>query len=326
MNGRDIASFRQRKVLVVGDVMLDKYIWGDVTRISPEAPVPIIHVRKEEHIPGGASNVAANIAALEGSAILCGVIGKDEAARALLMACERGGIRGDGLVSTPDRPTTQKIRLMGGRQQLLRLDFEDAAMLPPLAREHLLEKLRSLAGWPEAIVVSDYAKGVISETVMNMLRTVSQERGIPLITDGKPGNLHWFHDITLIKPNLREAAEMSGISVRNDEDLARMGNLLRDRQRCSVLITMGDSGMALFETGKEMVRILTKPRGVFDVAGAGDTVAAVLALAMSAGFSVEASARLANAAAGIVVTKIGTASVTPRELAAAISNGQAHHA
>jgi D-beta-D-heptose 7-phosphate kinase/D-beta-D-heptose 1-phosphate adenosyltransferase len=325
MNAEKIASFRGRKILVVGDVMIDKYVWGDVARISPEAPVPVLSLVREERILGGAANVAANVSALEGTALVCGVIGQDADGSFLLEECERRGIRTSGTVSVPDRPTIQKTRFMGGRQQLLRVDREEVKRLPSAAHDQLLAAIRSLRDEPDSIVVSDYAKGVLSAPVMDLLREISRRRGIPLITDGKPGNLHCFHDVTLIKPNLRDAAEMSGMAMRNEQDLAEMGNALRDRFDCSVLITLGEHGMALFEVGREMVRLAIRARRVYDVTGAGDTVAAVLGLAMATGCSTEESARIANAAAGIVVGKVGTATVTPEELSVAIPDAEAFH-
>lgn len=305
-----------KRVLVVGDVMLDRYIWGDVSRISPEAPVPILLQKSEQYLPGGAANVAANITALGGEAQLAGVIGDDPAGTILAETLERSGISAAGLVRVPGQSTTEKIRLMGGRQQLLRVDRERDVAIAEHALAALLASMSRLAEKVHAVVVSDYAKGVVSESLMEVLRELARRHGIALVVDGKPVNEELFHDVTVLTPNLREACEMAAMEARDDAGLAAVGERLCARFQSSALITMGERGMALFERGRPMTCIAARAREVFDVAGAGDTVAAAVALGLAAGHSMETSARLANAAAGIVVAKVGTATATAEELAA----------
>ncbi|MEZ5356211.1 MAG: PfkB family carbohydrate kinase [Bryobacteraceae bacterium] len=301
-------------VLVVGDLMLDSYLRGAASRISPEAPVPILEVDEETNLPGGAANVAANIATLGGRPILCGVTGEDEAAAILTTAAAALGIDCSAILPISRRPTTRKTRLMGGRQQLLRMDREHTQALDEADAGELIRRVSALVGSVRAVVVSDYAKGVVSLPLMDALRAAARKTETPLLVDPKPANGAWFSEVTLLTPNAAEASQMCvhlGLGCTRVEEA---GVALCRRLRSSVLITRGEHGMALFEDGKEMLTLPTRARAVYDVAGAGDTVMAALALGAASGLTLEASARIANAAAGLAVEKVGTATVTAKEL------------
>lgn len=309
-----------KKILVIGDIMLDKYVWGEVFRVSPEAPVPIVHVTKETFVPGGAANVANNIASLGGIAYIASVIGKDVSGKILLNELEKRGTKIEGIIKDEKRPTIQKIRIMGGRQQLLRMDRENSDYLEPEIETNLLNELEELLNLVDVIIISDYAKGIITEKLMDYIRAYSIRTRKPVIIDGKPKHKYWFKDLTIITPNIREAIEMSGIIQKTDEDVTAIGKKLMEELNTNVLITKGEKGMTLFEKTGETINIPTKAREVYDVSGAGDTVVGTLALCLAANINLKNAAEISNYAAGIVVGKIGTASVSLEELKSAIEN------
>lgn len=309
-----------RRVLVVGDLMLDAYLFGDAERISPEAPVPVVRIEEERHLLGGAGNVARNIAALGGKATLLGVTGEDREAVILRSLLDREGIT-PCLVSASSRPTTVKTRVMARRQQMVRLDREDASPLPKDALLAVLSHFDDLLEEHDIIILSDYAKGIVSPEFMThvMRRIDLAGREKRLLVDPKPANAPLYQGAFLMTPNTREAGECAGCPVHAREDIVRAGlRLLKDPGCPCLLITLGAEGMALFSGSDEIWHIPTMARDVFDVTGAGDTVIATLGLGLAAGMDLLAACMLANYAAGLVVARVGAATVSPEELAEAI--------
>lgn len=320
--GHYVARFPGRHVLVLGDVMLDEYVWGTVSRISPEAPVPVVAVRAESLRIGGAGNVAANVAALGGQVTLCGVVGTDAAAAKLTAALAQAGVPADGLVADGTRPTTLKSRVVAGSQHVVRFDRESDRPLAPAIRTQLLRAVQARLPAADVLLVSDYAKGVVSAGLVRAVLALARRLRKPVAVDPKVEHVPLFRGVTVLAPNHHEAAAAARILVRTEADLGRVGARLRARLRAqAVLITRGEQGMSLFEAGRPVAHIPTAAREVYDVTGAGDTVMAVLALALAAGAPLPAAAVLANAGAGVVVGKRGTATVSRSELVSALQDG-----
>jgi rfaE bifunctional protein kinase chain/domain len=311
-----LTAFNSRRILVVGDVMLDKYVKGAVDRISPEAPVPVVNVLSENFVPGGAANTAANIRTLGGHAILIGIIGNDPAGDAFLNTIDKLEISPAHMVRNSSWRTIQKIRIVGQNQQLLRLDYETSATSSPLTLAPIQKHCSSVPK-VEAIIISDYAKGTLDETVTKDLIELARSHGIKVIIDPKPEHKNWYRGAFLITPNRSEAEGMVGRRLLCEEDVEWAGKKLRQELDCNVLITLGAEGMLLFQTTGETTSISAQPREVFDVSGAGDSVIATLTMALSANISLLESAKLANIAGGIKVGKLGTAPVWLSELQAA---------
>ena len=319
-----VRRFADARILVIGDVIVDQFIWGTVTRISPEAPVPVVDVTREDLMLGGSANVLNNIYSLGGQGALCGVIGADLMGDKLvklvggLPAPVAGLIRGD-------RPTTVKSRVVAHGQQVVRFDREERGVPCKKTLEAMLAYLEAHLHEFSAIIVSDYSKGVVNEPLMIRLHQLRRDiiaktgRALPLIVDPKPVNLHRFVGATVITPNNLEASLMSGMEIRDEQQLLAASRFIRDEIGCeAVLITRGEAGMALLQGDDQLVTIPTRAKEVFDVTGAGDTVVATLALGLASGCSMREAADLANHAAGIVVGKVGTASVTAEELCGAL--------
>jgi rfaE bifunctional protein kinase chain/domain len=298
-------------VVVVGDLMLDEYVWGEVHRISPEAPVPVVRVRERTHVPGGAANAAAGVVALGGTAQVIGVLGDDEAGRTLIAALKARGIGLERVVSSNGRSTTTKTRVIAHNQQVVRTDVEELDPPDPGLDERLAGAVAEAADGSSAIVVSDYGKGAVSSRVA--AAAISSSPG-PVVVDPKGGDYAKYRGATVITPNVHELELATRVQVVGDETLAEAAGLLRAQlDGTSVLVTRGAAGMSLFGEGMR-VDIPAVAHSVYDVTGAGDTVVAVLATALGAGAELEEAARLANRAAGIVVGKVGTASVELSEL------------
>ncbi len=308
-----IDAFSKRTVVVIGDLMLDKYIFGKVERISPEAPVQIVSVEKENYVPGGAANAACNVASLGGNAYLFGIVGNDISKDILLEETKNKGIDISGVIIDGRKPTIQKIRVLGQNQQLLRIDYENDDYIDDDMHQKMISKIASTDNI-DAIIISDYAKGTITEALMQKIIDIAKDRQIPLIIDPKPKHKHLYRGASLITPNKKEAEEMSGMMIRNEDDLTKAGEKLNQDIGCDILITMGERGMSLFRKDKKPMHIPTTAKEVYDVSGAGDTVVASLSLAISSGMEVDDAAILANNAAGLKVAKLGTASVTKEEL------------
>ena len=313
-----IARFGRRHVLVVGDVMMDRFIVGSVTRISPEAPVPVVRFESEHSRLGGAANVAHNLVALGARVTLVGMVGADAASIRLRAQLASVGLSHDGLVEDPARPTVEKVRIIAGRnQQVARIDYEDDRDAVEEIEARLVERVTALGHDADVLLVSDYLKGTITAAVMGALLELKQ-KGAPLLVDPKNPHLQWYRGANLVTPNNHEAETATHRVIRSNEDAQAAALDLRERAGCdAVLITRGEHGMWL-SSGAVAGAIPATAREVADVTGAGDTVVATLALAVAAGGSLPEAAVLANHAAGVVVSKFGPATVTPHELLAVV--------
>ncbi|HSB33359.1 MAG TPA: D-glycero-beta-D-manno-heptose-7-phosphate kinase [Nitrospirota bacterium] len=311
-----IDRFARTRILVVGDIVLDHYIWGKVSRISPEAPVPVVNVTRESLLLGGATNVVQNIHALGGSVSICGVIGSDEAGSQVLRLLRGRGIQTDGLIETDDRPTTIKTRIIAHSQQVVRFDRETRDGIGKEVHNRIFDHVkRRVAEGLDGIVVSDYSKGVVTADLVRDIVRISRKSGIIVSVDPKVHHFGMYRGVTILTPNVNEASIGSRIEICDENSLLRAGALLLRKLNCdAVLITRGEQGMSLFERGGRVTHIPTVAREVFDVTGAGDTVIGALTLSMASGAGMVDAARISNYAAGIVVGIVGTASVKPEEL------------
>ncbi len=301
------------RVLVVGDLMLDRYISGRVGRISPEAPVPVVHVEEESSAVGGAANVAANVVALGAGCAVVGCVGDDEAGKELERALSELGVELDGLVVSRSRPTTVKTRVMAQHQQVVRVDREQVGDIDEQTAGRVAEAVRRLSGSCSAVAVEDYNKGVMVPSVVDAALDATRASGTPSIVDPKRQRFFDYSDVTVFKPNAKELEDALGEPLRPEDGMWMES--VRARLACGhLLLTLGEQGMALQSEGEETVLLPTTARSVYDVSGAGDTVTAVLAVCLAAGGSVVESAILANHAAALEVAKAGVATVTPEEL------------
>jgi rfaE bifunctional protein kinase chain/domain len=316
-----IDRFPKTRVLVVGDVVMDHYVWGSVSRISPEAPVPVVNVTRETVLLGGAANVVNNIRSLGGEVGICGVIGHDEAGKQLQHLLHTQGIRTDGLIVEPSRPTTIKTRVIAHHQQVVRFDRETKEGISRETHRRIFDHVTEQAGKGlEAIIISDYCKGVVTQGIVRDIVRLAKKRGIIVSVDPKVSHFGIYSGVTILTPNTKEASLGSRIEIEDEESLLRAGRGLLKRLSCAaVLITRGEHGMSLFEKGGRITHIPTVAREVFDVTGAGDTVISTLTLAMAAGAKISDAAKLSNYAAGIVVGVVGTATVSPEQLKQMIS-------
>jgi D-beta-D-heptose 7-phosphate kinase/D-beta-D-heptose 1-phosphate adenosyltransferase len=310
-------ALRDRNVVVLGDVMLDEFVWGDVTRISPEAPVPVVDVRRESIHLGGAANVLANLIALGARGSVVGVVGNDEAGRRLRnRLTELGAEANDILIVDDARPSTIKTRIIAHSQLVVRADRESRMPVNSQIEEQIVSRLRDILGEADAFVVSDYDKGVVTPRILGEILPFAYER-VPVLIDPKLRNFNFYRPATLVTPNHHEALRMSGTEDYSDDGSHHAATVIRQKLGCdAVLITRGDRGMMLLESDGEPVYVNTAAREVYDVTGAGDTVIAALAGALATGASMLEAAALANHAAGIVVGKVGTATATADELIA----------
>ncbi|MGC8868424.1 MAG: D-glycero-beta-D-manno-heptose-7-phosphate kinase [Sulfurihydrogenibium sp.] len=302
-----ISNFKNLKIAVVGDIILDKYLWGEVERISPEAPVPIVDVKRETVSLGGASNVANNIVSLEAKAYMIGVIGNDENGKTIEKLLQEKGII-PLLVKDKSRPTIEKTRVIAVSQQLLRIDRENRNPLNETVERRIIDQIKEIKDEVDGFIVSDYGKGVVNKNIMEYIKSL----GKPVFVDPKPSNFYLYKDITIMTPNRKEAYE--SIKAEKNTPVEEVGKtIMKQLNLKQLLITLGADGMALFEEEK-VIKIPAKARKVFDVTGAGDTVISVLALAKLSGGTWEESATIANYAAGYVVGEIGTATVDQETL------------
>ena len=318
-----VDQFKNKKIMVVGDIMLDKYIWGEVSRISPEAPVQVVNVLRESYAPGGAANVANNIVALGAQAFMVGVAGKDTTKEKLIRELKNKNIDVNGLVISEDKRTILKVRVIGRSQQLLRFDYEKKGYIDAKTENNILNFIYEKINEVDAIVVSDYAKGVITKGLMDKLIMLCKEKNKITIVDPKPKNKEFYKNVTLITPNHSEAHQMSSFSEEeiSDSDVEKIGRQLLKSFNSNVLITRGEKGMSLFEKNGSITNIPTFAKEVYDIIGAGDTVVAAVALALASQASFEEAAIIANHAAGITVGKVGTSTVSTEELSKRIENG-----
>lgn len=316
-------SFQGRRILVLGDIMLDRYWFGTVHRISPEAPVPVIKKSGAALAPGGAANVAANVASLGGIPVLVGTIGGDDAGRELRGILEERGIGLEHLVVEPGRPTTIKTRIIAQNQQVVRVDEEETAPAGPSVLTGIAETVRALLPSIDLLVISDYGKGLVLPDLAGQVIRMAREIGPHVVVDSKAADYSPFKGAYLLTPNTAEAARAAGIAPDRPDSLVASGTrLLETLEVEAVLITRSEEGMTLFEQGREPVNFPTRVRTVYDVTGAGDTVVATIGLALAAGASLTVTAELANLAGGIAVEQVGTSAVTENQLRLALRDGR----
>jgi rfaE bifunctional protein kinase chain/domain len=316
MIARDLSKLRQRvhdfqgrRVVVLGDLMLDRYVWGNVTRISPEAPVPVVEVVNSTSTLGGAGNVAANLRSLGAIPVLVGVVGDDGEGEWIRKSLPES----EGVLIDPRQPTTVKTRIIAHHQQIVRVDQENKKPQPAGVEDKIFDFIRAQAC--EGLVISDYSKGLLTRSLLRRLLPQARRRKIPVFVDPKVENFRLFSPVTFITPNHLETERIVQFPCRTNAEVEQAGRCLLSLVRSDYLIIKrGEKGMSVFEDGKKPLHIPTLAREVFDVTGAGDTVLAAAALALMSGASLREAAVLANAAAGIVVGKVGTATVTPAEL------------
>lgn len=317
-----VARFSAARVAVVGDLMLDRFIWGSVSRISPEAPVPIVREERRSASLGGAGNVARNVRALGGRVALAGLVGDDADGRDLRSLCDEAGIAADGILAVPGRPTTVKTRIVAHHQHVVRFDREEDGAAPDSAAAALRTRALEAIASSQVLIVSDYDKGAIGADLLKAALGEASRRGLPVVVDPKTRLMDHYRPATIVTPNARETAEAWGRPVRTDADLQAAGRALLERLGSPwLLITRGERGMLLLPAQGEAIEVPARAREVFDVSGAGDTVAATLALALASGATVVEAVILANHAAGVVVGKLGTAALDPGELLQAVGGG-----
>jgi len=313
-----IDRFPKARVLVIGDIIMDEYVWGDVSRISPEAPVPVVEVKRETKMLGGAANVINNMTTLGAKPILCGVIGKDITGEIILNNIQKMGLRTDGIVVEKDRPTSIKTRVVARNQQVVRFDRESRKDIRSESIKEILNFIGRNLDNLDAVVVSDYGKGVVSAPLMKELRGLVHsvpDGSVIIAVDPKTGNFEYYHGVDVITPNHHEAGAFCRFEILDEEMLNRAGKQIISELTCrSVLITQGRDGMTLFENSGEITHIPTVAKKVFDVTGAGDTVIGTFSLGLASGLDLKSAAILSNFAAGIVVGEVGTSTVSAEDL------------
>jgi D-beta-D-heptose 7-phosphate kinase/D-beta-D-heptose 1-phosphate adenosyltransferase len=316
-----LRAFRDRNVLVLGDVMLDEFVWGDVTRISPEAPVPVVDVRRESIHLGGAANVLANLVALGARGSVVGVVGKDGSGERLRAGLRELGALDQGVIVDETRPSTTKTRIIAHSQLVVRADRESRTPVSAKTEDQILSFLKDALTHADAFVISDYDKGVVTQRILREILPLAYVR-VPVLVDPKLRNFNFYRPATLVTPNHLEALRMSDTEDHSDDGSLHAAKVIREKLGCdAVLITRGDRGMMLLESNGQPVFVETAAREVYDVTGAGDTVIAALAGALASGATMLEAATLANHAAGIVVGKVGTATVSADELIASFVAG-----
>ncbi len=318
-----ILNFKDVKVLVIGDLILDEFVWGDSSRISPEAPVPVVLVQAQSFMPGGAANVANNICALGAKAYLVGAIGKDERGRELENILKDKGVDIEGVISDSDRPTTLKTRVVARHQQVVRIDRETASPIKDATNREIVNYVKEKMDEVDGIIIEDYGKGVITPKLLKEIIPLAKRHNKIIIVDPKEEHFSYYKGVTAITPNRKEAEVAVGIKAKDDGSLNKIGKRLVEKYRLKVvLVTLGEHGMRLFGRKGKITHIPTVAQEVFDVSGAGDTVIAAFTLALGAGARAIEAAHIANFAAGIVIGKVGVATVSQSELKARIRN---HH-
>ena len=307
---KGIDNFGKSMILVIGDIMLDKFIWGNVSRISPEAPVPVVEVEHETVMLGGATNVVNNLVSLGGSVMMCGVVGNDPTGKEIISRLDELNVDTGGIAIEVDRPTSVKTRIIAHDQQVVRYDREKTISLKPKTIKGILDFINEKKGNLSALIVSDYGKGVISRQLMDGLKSIISDCDFPVTVDPNVKNFSLYKDVTVITPNHNQAGEIAGIEIINEENLKKVGKKLLNNKKCkAVLITRGKDGMTLFEQKNRITHIKSIARKIYDVTGAGDTVIATLTLGIAGGLDLKSAAYLSNLSGGIVVGEIGTSTV-----------------
>ena len=315
----DISKFDQTHLLVIGDLMIDEYVWGEVDRISPEAPVQVVAVKNEDYTLGGSGNVVSNLKALGASVTVLGVVGEGSNGKLLCNQLDAIGANTRGIIQEPGRHTTKKTRIIAEHQQVLRIDRETKKEISSATSKNIIRMAEKAIPEVDAILISDYGKGLITRSMIKRLVQIARAHNKPVIADPKGLDFTKYAGVNLLTPNKKEASLASGREITDAGSLADVGKTLLDKSGIEkLLITCGKDGMVLFEKDQKLFKISTRAQEIYDVSGAGDTVVAVLGLAVAAGLSVKKAVSLANTAAGIVVGKVGTAAVTLKELSEAL--------
>jgi D-beta-D-heptose 7-phosphate kinase/D-beta-D-heptose 1-phosphate adenosyltransferase len=310
-----IERFKDRRVLVIGDLILDEFIWGDVSRISPEAPVPVVWVRKESFMPGGASNVANNLRSLGADVHLVGVIGDDDRGAILKGELDHKGIDTSGVFVDGSRPTILKTRVVAHHQQVVRIDKEKVEGLSDAMIRRITGYVAGMIKKVDAVIIEDYGKGLVTPALLKKVVPLARRNNKIISVDPKEEHFRYYKGISVITPNNHEASRAVGFEIKDEATLRKAGGRLLSKLNCAIaLITLGENGMAVFRKGAAMKHIPTVAQEVFDVSGAGDTVIATYTLSLASGADPVRSAHLSNYAAGIVVGKVGIAVITPDEL------------
>lgn len=316
-----IEDFKNIKVLVIGDLMIDEYLWGSVDRISPEAPVPVVCVEKESHALGGAGNVINNLVAMGAKVIAIGTAGTGKAGQMIFEKLEDLGIGTDGIISEPQRPTTRKTRVIASNQQVLRIDREIKRDINGETLEKLVKIIENKIHDVDLIILSDYDKGLVTKELVQQTVALAHRYKVLTLADPKSLNFSKYERVSILTPNKKEASLAANMDIKSDRDLFAAGQKIMDQVKLDrLLITCGKDGMVLFEKGREPYTIESRARQVFDVSGAGDTVISLLGLGLAVGATFKESAAIANAAAGIVVAKVGTATASIEELKQALAD------
>lgn len=312
-----ITKFPKSSVLVIGDIMIDHFIWGNVTRISPEAPVPVVEVKSDNYMLGGCANVVNNIFSLGGKVYVTGAIGNDDIGERLLGELRKRRIGTEGIIVEESRPTTLKTRIVAHSQQVVRYDREHRRSIDAESAKKIVDYIKKVSNKSGAIVISDYNKGVVSAQLLDGIREVVTEKNITVCIDPKQNDFSLYRGFDIITPNHHEAGRAAGIEIKDGRDIAKTGRTILDKfDFQALLITHGEEGMTLFERKDKTTHTSfpAEAREVFDVTGAGDTVIGVFALCVASGATFKEAAALANHAAGIVVGKVGTATISRDEL------------
>ncbi len=314
-----INKLKKARVMVIGDLILDEFIWGNVSRISPEAPIPVVEVINESFMPGGAANVANNIRSLGGEVTLVGLIGRDSRGKTLNRLLKKKGVNIQGIIATPDRPTTLKSRIIAHRQQVVRVDKEKVEPISSKLLDKTLTKIKALSKNVDAFLIEDYGKGIIVPALIKEVVKIAKKKKIMVTVDPKENHIDYYKGVTAVTPNQFEAGKAIGIEIKDKKSLYRAGKKLLDLLKAkAALITLGENGMCLFQKNGRVIHIPTMAKEVFDVSGAGDTVIGAFTLSLAVGADMEEAAYLSNYAAGIVVGKVGVAVATRSDLKAAL--------
>jgi rfaE bifunctional protein kinase chain/domain len=316
-----IDNFRSKSILVIGDIMLDRFIWGKVARISPEAPVPVVEVERESTMLGGAANVANNLISLGSKVVLCGVVGDDRPGEEILSKLKDLGVDIAGIFMESSRPTSVKTRIVAHAQQVVRYDLEKRIPLKPATIKGIVNFIKEKQGHISAMILSDYGKGVLSRKLLHGIAEEISGYALPVAVDPNVNNFPLYRNVTVITPNNAQAEQITGMEIKDDNDLIKAAKRLMNNNRCkALLITRGEEGMALFEEEGGVTQIKSIARKVYDVTGAGDTVIAAFTLGIASGLDMKSAAFLSNLAAGIVVGEVGTSAVKIDALKKAVAS------
>jgi rfaE bifunctional protein kinase chain/domain len=316
-----LRKFRETTVLVVGDIVMDEFIWGKVSRISPEAPVPVVAVTHDTLLLGGAANVVNNVRSLGGKVLLIGVVGDDRMGEKIKELLAEKKIVLEGIIVEPGRPTSVKTRIIAHNQQVVRFDRESLQPISQQSHKQLLDFIDAYWKQVDGVIISDYGKGVVTQDLMSSIIVKKRADGKLVAVDPKIDNFELYKEVTVLTPNSEEAEAAAGKRIKDEDSLLELGELLLNRFASqAILITRGEEGMILFERQGRITKVPTMAKEVYDVTGAGDTVIGTLTLTLATGSDFPQAAVLANYAAGIVVGKVGTAVVTPEELRRAVTD------